>query len=71
VLQALVDLGHAVVVARIEQAQRDGTPLLLALRPPPPPPPPVSDAFLPSVLQAVEVLAARADDYDALLGGAL
>jgi transposase len=70
VLQAIVDLGHDVVVARLEEALRDGVPLLLALRPPAPATPPVPAECLPLGLQAIEVLAASASDYDALLGGA-
>jgi transposase len=71
VLQAVVDVGYGVVVERLEQALSDGTPLTLAMRPPPPPLPWVELDSLPAGLQHVEVAAASASDYDALLGGAL
>ena len=69
VLRSLEQMGHAAVVQRLERALRDDEPLPLALH---------SDvsmgdvpvATLPSSLQNIEVLAGRASDYDALLGGA-
>jgi transposase len=71
VLQAIVDLGYAVVVERLDRALSDGTALTLALRPPPPPEPSVALDCLPAGLQHIEVAAACAGDYDALLGGTL
>jgi hypothetical protein len=71
VLQAVVDVGYGVVVERLVRALADGTPLTLAVRPPPPPLPSVALDCLPAGLQHIEVVAARASDYDALLGGAL
>jgi transposase len=69
VLRSLEQLGRASVVERLERALRDDEPLPLALQ---------SAAStmdvptiaLPSSLQNIEVLAGRASDYDALLGGA-
>ena len=68
VLQAIVDVGHQVVVERLEQALRDGTPLPLALRPPPAPPPTVTPDCLPAGLREVEVLAGCARDYTLVPG---
>ncbi len=70
-LQAVVDLGYAVVAKRLEGALADGTPVTLALRPPPAPQPSVALHCLPASLQHLEVPAASAGDYDVLLGGAL
>jgi transposase len=69
VLRCLEQLGHACVVDRLERALQNDEPLLLALQPTVP----ISEVpmiVLPSSLQDVEVLAGRAADYDALLGGA-
>ncbi len=69
VLGALEALGHEEVVQRIEHARRNGTPLPIALRA-------VTSSVsidpdrLPSGLQQIQVSAASAADYDALLGGA-
>jgi transposase len=70
VLGALPSLGHATVVARLTAALATNTPLGLALAAPPPPAPTLADAVLPPSVQGVTVGAARAADYDALLGGA-
>jgi transposase len=67
VLGAIVTLGHATVVARLETALATDTPLGLALAPPAPAPPSLPLAALPPSVQDVTVLAARAADYDALL----
>jgi len=69
VLAAIVDLGEAVVIARLHAALASGEHVLLALRPPEPLPVGVAEAELPSVLAGVEVAAGRAADYDALLAG--
>jgi transposase len=68
VLRAVVELGHAAVVARLTHALATDTPLALALTPPAPPGPTVPPDRLPPSVQGIEVRAARAADYDALLG---
>ena len=70
VLGAVVELGHAAVVTRLAHALATDTPLALALVPVPPPTPTVPVDRLPPSVQGIEVLAARAADYDALLSGA-
>lgn len=67
VLDALVQLGHRVVVERVERALADGEHVLLALAPPAAPPPPLD--VLPPSLAGIEVTAGVAADYDRLLGG--
>jgi transposase len=69
VLGALVTLGHATVVARLEAALATDTPLGLALAPPAPPGPTLPLEALPPSVHGITVAAARAADYDALLGG--
>ena len=68
VLAAIVTLGHATVVARLETALATDTPLGLALAPSAPPPPTLPLAALPPSVQDITVTAARAADYDMLLG---
>ena len=68
-------LGHAEtrgiehVAHVLRQALGSDEPLLLALAPPPAPSATLDDASLPAALRGVEVDAARASDYDALLAG--
>jgi hypothetical protein len=68
VLGCLEQTGHAAVVERLERALREDEPLLLALQKPRATA--ASSMALPSSLNGSEVLAGRAADYDALLGGA-
>jgi transposase len=68
VLRAVVDLGERTTAERIERALSTGEPVLLALRPSEPLPSVPNDS-LPLRLRNIEVLAARAADYDQLLGG--
>jgi hypothetical protein len=70
VLGALPTLGHTTVVARLTAALATNTPFGLALAVPPPPAPTLADEVLPPSVQGVTVLAARAADYDTLLGAA-
>ena len=68
VMQAIVELGRACVVERIE-SRPPGLPVLLALRPPTPTAK-HPQMILPFALQDIEVYAASASDYDHLLGDA-
>jgi len=67
-MQAIVELGRACVVERIE-SRPPGLPVLLALRPPTPTAK-HPQMILPFALQDIEVYAASASDYDHLLGNA-
>lgn len=69
VLRAVEDLGERVVAERLRVALASGESLTLAVRPPTPAAPSVADDALPASLVGVEVAAARAADFDALLGG--
>jgi len=71
VLSAVVALGHATVVARLAAALATDTPLGLALAPPASPSATLPLDALPPSVHGITVAAARAADYDALLGGAL
>jgi len=68
VLGAIIMLGHTTVVARLETALATGTPLGLALAPPTSPRPTLALEALPPSVQDITVPAARAADYDTLLG---
>jgi transposase len=68
VLGAIVTLGHASVVARLETALATDTPLGLALAPPPAPRATLPLAALPPSVQGITVAAGCAADYDTLLG---
>jgi hypothetical protein len=68
VLGAIVALGQATVAARLETALATDTPLGLALAPAVPPPPTLPLVALPPSVHDTTVTAARAADYDALLG---
>src|SRR5438128_8168644 len=68
VLGAIITLGHTTVVARLETALATGTPLGLALAPPTSPRPTLALEALPPSVQDITVPAARAADYDTLLG---
>lgn len=70
VLRAVEDLGERVVAERLRVAIAAGAPMLLAVRPPPIAPANVALDALPPSLVGVDVAAASASDYDALLGGA-
>jgi transposase len=68
VLRAVEDLGERVIAERLRDAIASGEPMTLAVRPPPiATPPPMA---VPPSLSGLEVDAACAADYDALLGGA-
>jgi hypothetical protein len=69
VLQSVVERGRDSVAGTIELALASGEPLLLALLTPPPPASELPSCDIPDRLKAFEVLAARAADFDALLGG--
>lgn len=70
VLEAVVELGRAVVVQRLQDAKSEKIPVLLALRP-------ATQLQslplreMPPSLQDIEVVASGVKQYDALLGGAL
>lgn len=64
---ALVEHDEPFVARCIERALRDDIPLALALAPPPSPSPTVSPEAMPSSLEGIDVEAASAADYDALL----
>jgi hypothetical protein len=68
VLGAIVRRGEDHVTAEIERALRDGTSLAQALAEIVPPPKTVAIDRLPPSVAGIEVLAASARDYDALLG---
>lgn len=68
VIEAIVEMGKACVVERLE-SRTAGLPILLALRPPTWIRPHASMA-VPLALQDIEVHAASVHDYDHLLGGA-
>jgi transposase len=70
VLRAVEDRGEAAVARDVARALETGEPLQLAVRPAAAAPPAVPLEALPSSLTGVDVLAASAADYDALLGGA-
>lgn len=67
-LGAIVRLGERQVSIEVERALRDGTTLALALAEIVPPPKTVAADRLPPSVAGIEVLAASARDYDALLG---
>jgi hypothetical protein len=69
VLGAVVDVGEAVVAARLRTALVTGEPVLFALRPNAPLPTALRDEDLPAALAGFDVEAGRAADYDDLLGG--
>jgi transposase len=68
VLGAIVRRGESRVAAEIERALHDGTSLAHALAEIVPPPKTVALDRLPPSVAGIEVLAASARDYDALLG---
>ena len=68
VLGAIVRRGETQVAIEIERVLRDGTSLALALAEIVPPPKTVAIDRLPPSVAGIEVLAASARDYDALLG---
>jgi transposase len=70
VLGAIVELGEAVVTARVRGALATGEPVLLALHPAAPLPAAITAGELPAALSNHQVESGRASDYDALLGGA-
>jgi transposase len=69
VLGALEELGHNEVVRRLEIAQREDTPIPIALRAAAPEVVSIQTHRLPATLADVQVAAASVADYDALLGG--
>ncbi|MCB9555209.1 MAG: IS21 family transposase [Deltaproteobacteria bacterium] len=70
VLSALQTRGEADVRARLEHALQNDEPLALALHVAEPEPPQLADELLPGDLRHIEVVAASAAEFDALLGGA-
>jgi hypothetical protein len=69
VLGAVQSQGESAVRSRLEAALQTGAPLCLALKPPEPEPPRLADDALPDDLRRIQVVAARAADFDVLLGG--
>lgn len=69
VLDAVVDVGDAIVAARLRTALATGEPVLFALRPNAPLPSSLRSEQLPAALAGFDVEAGRAADYDDLLGG--
>ena len=68
VLRAVEDLGEQAVAERLRAALASGEPMALAMRRQPVVATASLDA-LPTRLSGVQILAARAADYDVLLGG--
>jgi hypothetical protein len=69
VIEAVVDRGLPAVAATVAQALASGEPLLLALSGPPKPETSLAPSEIPESLRDLTVAAARAADFDALLGG--
>jgi transposase len=71
ILAAVVDHGHERVATRLSSALKDGTPVLLAIKPAVESPPAMSTEAIPASLQSIEIVGSTAAAYDALLAGAL
>lgn len=69
VCEAIVEQGEATVAGRLRHALRNDVPLTLALAPALEPETTLSPASMPSSLEGIEVDAACAADFDAILGG--
>jgi transposase len=69
VLSVVESIGLSATAERVHRALRNDEPVLLALSPPPPEPGRIVSDALPDSLRDVQVEAASAADYDALLGG--
>ena len=67
----MVAEGEDAVATRLERALLSGEALQLAVQTPAHVSPTLKDEALPASLRNVDVAAARAADFDALLGGAL